>query len=245
MKLSTTSKKVLRGLVVLGVEPLGLGQVGARSLDEAVDIEKPNPLAGVILAEAEGLELGGNELGNAEARRAGPEEQDALVGELAARLLQAGGDPGQRDRRGALDVVIVAQHTVLVAVEHADRVGALPVLEMHTGAGEDLANRLDELLGQLVEFGLARRQLAGAEIVGVGAQVLVRGADIEQDGQEHIRRHGGAGGVELQLADRDAHAVRTDVAEAEDAAAGRDADEAHVLLGPVAQPPPSGPSSAG
>ena len=53
--------------------------------------------------------------------------------------------------------------------------------------------------------------------------------------QEVLRRHAGAGGIELQLADRDAHAVGAQVAQAEDAFAGRDADDADVLDRPVAQ----------
>ena len=35
--------------------------------------------------------------------------------------------------------------------------------------------------------------------------------------QQVLRRHGGAGGVELELADRDAHPVGAQVAQAEDA----------------------------
>ncbi len=45
----------------------------------------------------------------------------------------------------------------------------------------------------------------------------------------------GAGGVESELADRDAHAVGAEIAEPEDALAVGDDDHAHVVLGPVAQ----------
>ena len=44
------------------------------------------------------------------------------------------------------------------------------------------------------------------------------------------RRHAGAGGVECQLADRNAHAADAQVAQAEDALAVGDDDEAHVRL---------------
>ena len=77
--------------------------------------------------------------------------------------------------------------------------------------------------------------LAQAHVKGIGQVGLVVGAGIEIDGQQALGRHTGRGGVELQLADRDAHAVGAEIAEAEDAAAVGHADEAHILLGPVAQ----------
>ncbi len=50
-----------------------------------------------------------------------------------------------------------------------------------------------------------------------------------------MRRHAGAGGVERQLADRDAHAARAEIAEPEDALAVGHDDEAHILRRPVAE----------
>ena len=49
-------------------------------------------------------------------------------------------------------------------------------------------------------------------------------------GQAVLRRHAGAGGVERQLADRDAHAADAEIAEAQDALAVGHHDEAHVLV---------------
>ena len=65
--------------------------------------------------------------------------------------------------------------------------------------------------------------------------LLVVGARVEVHGQQVLRRHTGASGVELQLADRDACAVCPEVAQAKDSAAIRDADEPDVLLRPVLQ----------
>src|SRR5271157_2702054 len=45
----------------------------------------------------------------------------------------------------------------------------------------------------------------------------------------------GASSVQLELANRNTHAVGADVAQAEDAPAGRDTDDAHVRGRPVAQ----------
>ena len=78
-------------------------------------------------------------------------------------------------------------------------------------------------------------RLAQAQVERVVEQLSVVGADVDVHRQQVLRRHGGAGGVELQLADRDTHAVGAQVAQAEDALAGGDADDAHVLLRPVPQ----------
>lgn len=221
----------------VGVRPrlLRVGEVGARCLDEAVHIEEPDALACLFGRQALGLQFRRDQLRNADAGRARAEEQDALVGEAAAGLVHRGGDTGEHDRRGALDIVVVAEDAVAIALKHADRVGALPILEVDAAVREDFLHGLDALCGQRVELGFRQRLLARAHVERIGAQLLVRGADVEEHRQQARRRDGCACGVELQLADRDAHPVRADVAESENPAAGRHADEAHIALRPVAQ----------
>ena len=51
-----------------------------------------------------------------------------------------------------------------------------------------------------------------------------------------------AGGVQGELADRDAHAVRAEIAEAEDALAVGDDDDADVAMGPILQDLPDSPA---
>ena len=65
--------------------------------------------------------------------------------------------------------------------------------------------------------------------------LLVVGACVEVHGQKVLRRHTGAGGVELQLADGNARAVCAEVAQAKNPAAIGDADEPDVFLRPVIQ----------
>ena len=75
--------------------------------------------------------------------------------------------------------------------------------------------------------------LAQADIIGVVQKLLVVGADVEHDRQAELRMHAGAGGIERELADRDAHAVGAEIAEAEDAfAIGH--DDQLGRIGPVA-----------
>src|SRR5262249_27999340 len=75
-----------------------------------------------------------------------------------------------------------------------------------------------------------------------GEQGFVVGADVQRDGQGELGRHAGAGGVQGQLPDGDAHAVDPQVAQPEDALAVGDHDEADVLLRPVPQDLPQPPT---
>src|SRR5260370_5280948 len=69
----------------------------------------------------------------------------------------------------------------------------------------------------------------------IGAEHLVGGADIEQHRQQALWRDRRTRRIELQLADRDSHAVGADIAEAEDTASCRNADETYIPLRPAAQ----------
>ena len=65
--------------------------------------------------------------------------------------------------------------------------------------------------------------------------LLIVGADIEQDRQRGRRMQPGAGGVERQLADRNAHAAGALVAEPEDALAVADDDGFDVVEARMAE----------
>ena len=56
----------------------------------------------------------------------------------------------QRDRRGALDVVVEGADAVAILLQQAEGVVVGEVLELDHHAGKDLRGRADELLDQLV-----------------------------------------------------------------------------------------------
>src|SRR6185437_6997934 len=76
--------------------------------------------------------------------------------------------------------------------------------------------------------------LAKADIVGVVEKLIINGADIERDRQALLGMHAGAGGIERELPDRDAHTVGTEVAKAEDALAVGHDDQLGAI-GPVGE----------
>jgi hypothetical protein len=77
--------------------------------------------------------------------------------------------------------------------------------------------------------------LPQADVERVGEIGFVICAGVQVHRQQTLRRHAGGGGIQLQLSDRNAHAVGADVAQAEDASGVGHADEAHVLDRPVSQ----------
>ena len=108
------------------------------------------------------------------------------------------------------------------------------VLELDQHAGESGARGGDELVDEFVVGRAGEPLLADADVIGVVEQSLVVGADVEHHRQAELGMNAGAGGVERQLADRNAHAVGAEIAEAEDALAVGDDDQLGRVR-PVAQ----------
>ena len=96
--------------------------------------------------------------------------------------------------------------------------------------GQRRDHGLDEHLDEFVIGGAAHAFVPPAEVDGIGEPLLVVGADIEQDGKRVDRMDSGAGGVESELADGDAHAAGALVAESENAFAVADDDDANVVM---------------
>ncbi len=124
---------------------------------------------------------------------------------------------------------------VAVLLQQPERVVVGEVLELDDHPGEDLLRRRDELVDQLVVRGAGDALLVQADVERIGEQLLVVGAHVEHDRQALRRVDAGAGGVERELADRDAHAVGAEVAQPEDALAVGDDDHRDVAVRPVAQ----------
>ena len=232
---STAATNVAIGACVVRERLLEVGQIRAGGHHQAVDVEQP--IAGARLVDRQALQRHGlaDQLGDAGGGRAAAEEQEPLLGQFLSGDAQRREDPGQRHRGGALDVVVVGADLVAVARQDRHRVDVGEILPLEAALRKQLLHRLDELVDERVVFRAAHAVLAQAEIERVVEQSLVVGADVERDRQGQLRRHAGAGGVERQLAHRDAHAADAEVAQAEDALAVGHDDEADVRLRPVGE----------
>ena len=90
-------------------------QIRAAVVQQAVLVDDPEPAARLLLAEAVGDERGAQVAGHADPRRAGAEEDDALILQRRTRDADRADDRAERHRRGALDVVVERQQVVAVA----------------------------------------------------------------------------------------------------------------------------------
>ena len=117
------------------------------------DVEQRDAAAGLVEGQAVERHGRGNQVGDADRGRAGPQEQETLIAQLAA------GDPqgalnSREDHAGrALDVVVEAAHPVAIPRQEAHGIDAGPVLEVEAATREDLLDRLHELLDELVSLG--------------------------------------------------------------------------------------------
>ena len=94
----------------------------------------------------------------------------------------------------------------------------LEVLPLQHGSGKTSVDGGHERLDEVVVGRAAQPGLAVAEVERVVEQLLVVGADVEARPAASGGVDAGAGGVEGELADGDAHAARALVAQAQDRA---------------------------
>ena len=211
------------------------GQARTSSHHKTLSIEHTDLLSGNVGRDALLPQRGDDQVGQTDGRGAGAEKEDPLVLELTAGDFERVDHASQRHAGRALDVVVVARNLVAVAGQEGDGVDPGPVLEVQAAVREDLLNRGHELVDEGVQLFRRRTALPQADVERVGKIGFVICAGVQIHGQQTLRRHARSGGVQLQLSDRNAHAVGAKVAQPEDAAGVGHADEAHALHRPVSQ----------
>jgi hypothetical protein len=217
------------GLARLHERALGVADAGHALDEQAVAVDGEEPAAGLGLGQAGVDERAQQQGGDAAAGRAGAEHGDALLGERHAGHADGRQQGPGGHRGGALDVVVEGAQAIAVALEQAAGVVVGEVLELQQDVGPAAHHRVDEQLDELVVGRAADPRAAPADVQRVGEALRVVGADVEEDRQRAAGVDAGAGGVERELADRDAHAAGALIAEAEDALAVADADHPHVV----------------
>ncbi len=176
--------------------------------------------------------------------RTAAQKQQTLLGDLLPSDTQSGKDTGQRDTRGALDVIVVGADLIAIAREDRHRVDVGEVLPLDATFWVERLYRRHELLDEGRIFFAADAVLAQPEIERVIEELLIIRADVQNYRQAVLRRHAGAGRIERELAERYAHSPGAKVTQPEDTLSVGHHDEAHVLFRPIAEDLPDPAASA-
>uniref|UniRef100_A0A1I8I0U8 Sigma non-opioid intracellular receptor 1 n=1 Tax=Macrostomum lignano TaxID=282301 RepID=A0A1I8I0U8_9PLAT len=145
--------------------------------------------------------------------------------------------PRQRTSH-ALTLDVIVEHAIVVAVllQESERIGVAEILELHEAAAAVGPHHgLHEGVNEFIVLGAADPRHAQAAVHGVADQLFAVAANVQRDGQAVAGVDAGQGRIQAELANRDAHAVRAQIAQAKDSLAVCHHDGADVVLRPVAQ----------
>jgi len=121
------------------------------------------------------------------------------------------------------------QYLSRITLEQMHGIHTGPILKMDAALREYFVDRFHEFVHERVKLlGRWARFAHCPDTVDRGGIALCW-CLVEVHGQQILRRHSGAGRVELQLADGDTRAVCAQITKSKDSAAVRDADEPNVF----------------
>ena len=211
--------------VFMRVGPLVLDEIGPALHHQPAGIHQPAAQARLMLFQTLRHHGRDHEIGDARRRLARAEEENLLVGQLAAGHAQRREDAGERHGGRALDVVVERRDEAAVLVQHPEGIVVGEILELDHHAGKDALRRNDEFIHQLIVRGAAQTALFHADVELVVEQFHVVRAHVEHHRQAGVGMHAGAGDVERELAHRNPHAIGAEVAQPENALAISDDDD--------------------
>ncbi len=215
-----------------------LESVHLAPLDEQpARVEDQHPGPRVFGAQPSVHQALGQRPGYTDAPRAGPVDDEALLGDRHACQL-AGSQHSRKHRRtGALDVVVERRQSLPVALQNGERDVLREILPLKDGARVAGCEGFDEAVDHR-EVGLtAKPGVPHADVERVVDQVLAVGPNVELDRECLVRSHTPGHRVNRELADADRHAAEALVTDPEDRGRiGRDR-EPDVLEGNVRQCP--------
>ncbi len=166
---------------------------------------------------------------DADPRRTRADNRDPLVADRLTGHLDRGEQGAGGYCGGALNIVIEGAEPVAVALQHASRIGAGEILPLQQCMRPAFQYSIHEAFDEIVVIPAAHPLVPPSNIDRVSETLPVVGPDIEQDRQGGGRMKTGAGGIERQFADRDAHAIGALVSEPEDALAIADDNRLHLV----------------
>src|SRR6516165_9262013 len=174
-------------------------------------------------------------MANAAACGPGAEQHKGLVAQRRPGEARCREQCTGRYGRSALNVVVERAQTVAIAFEDAPGIGSRKIFPLQQYMRPAPLHCRDKLLDKVVVVGTAQPLMAPADIDRTRQPLAVVGAGVEQNWQCRRRVQPGAGGVEGELADRDAHTAGALIAEPQNAFAVADDDRLDPVKAGVAK----------
>jgi len=175
----------------------------------------------------------------------GSTNHDTLILEILGRLA-AVDEAAEKTSCGygpcALDVVVEdahrlavrrCAHVVAVVLKNVHGNIRAEILKLYKDVGKSHADRVEELVDKLKVGVAAQPVLYQSNVVGVVEESLVVRANIQAHRQNTMWRDPACCTVQSQLPDGNAHAIRPEVAESQDAGPIGDDDHLHFAVRPV------------
>lgn len=221
------SLELLTVVVVTGEVELVIGELATVVSNKALRIDEPESLFGFLLGKTLFHEEFSELLGDTDTSRASTEEDSTLVLGSDARLLDGIDKTAEDDGSSTLNVIV--EHGVGVLVTLEGREGVLPVFVLNDDAWPSLGESCHHLVEELLL--LLSRDLGGAaaHIEWVVPELFVVGAEIHAERESLEWVDASTSTVESQLANTDAHATYTEIAESEDTGAISDNGDLDIV----------------
>ena len=184
--------------------------------EESRPVEQVDPACSFLGSEAVLGHRQGDQVGDANARRAGTEDHDLLVDEPSPGNPYSGQRAGQTYCRGALDVVVEGAESVAVLSEDPPGGGTGEVLPVQDRVREAGRRAAHERIHEGLVLVATHPGPGQSQVARVVEQLFAVGADVQTHSHHPARVDARCDGVDRELADGDVDPADTPVADPKD-----------------------------
>ena len=125
-------------------------QIGTALDNQPLGIEEPAARPRFLFRQALFHQRRSEQLAGAQPSLTRAEKEKTLILELTAGNAHGGEDARNRDRGGALNIIIEAAYLIAILLQKPEGVAVAEILELNHGAREDLLHREDKLLDHII-----------------------------------------------------------------------------------------------
>lgn len=199
--------------------------------DEALRIDEPELLAGLFLWNTRLDEKLDDLTSDTDSGGTSTHENELVLVQRNARLLESVHDTCQDDSTGSLDIIVEASVGVAVSLERWE--GVLKILELDNDSWPFVVQGNHHLIQELQHLRWADTVHLSAQVKWVVEVVLIVGTQVEGDWKGTLWMDTSASAVEGELSNWDTHSVHTQISETEDTRSIGDDGDVDLILTPI------------